>query len=55
LAKIIFPEKDFSASLITQKERKRTWMCWHTPVIPPFRELKQEDHEFEDNLGYIVQ
>jgi hypothetical protein len=24
------------------------------PVIPALRRLKQEDHEFEASLGYIV-
>jgi hypothetical protein len=27
---------------------------WHISVIPAFGRLKQEDHEFEDSLGYIV-
>jgi hypothetical protein len=25
-----------------------------TPVIPAFRRLRQEDHKFENSLGYIV-
>jgi hypothetical protein len=30
------------------------WVWWHISVIPAFGRLKQEDHEFEDSLGYIV-
>jgi hypothetical protein len=30
----------------------RTW--WHTPVIPEFTRLRQEDCNFEDSLGYVV-
>jgi hypothetical protein len=26
----------------------------HLPVIPTLRRLRQEDHEFEDSLSYIV-
>jgi hypothetical protein len=29
-------------------------MVVHTPVIPVLRRLRQEDHEFKLNLGYIV-
>jgi hypothetical protein len=29
-------------------------MWWYTPIIPKRRRLKQEDHEFEASLGYIV-
>jgi hypothetical protein len=29
-------------------------VCWQTPVIPAQGTLKQENHEFEDSLGYIV-
>jgi hypothetical protein len=27
---------------------------WHTLVIPALRRLRQEDHELEARLGYIV-
>jgi hypothetical protein len=26
---------------------------WGTPAIPTLRRLRQEDHEFKANLGYI--
>jgi hypothetical protein len=29
-----------------------SWVWWHTPVIPTFRRLRQEDCEFEVNLDY---
>jgi hypothetical protein len=28
--------------------------CWFTPVIPGLRRLRQENHEFQASLGYIV-
>jgi hypothetical protein len=27
---------------------------WYTPIIPALKRLKQENHEFKDNIGYIV-
>jgi hypothetical protein len=27
---------------------------WFTPVIPALRRLRQEDHEFEASLDYII-
>jgi hypothetical protein len=30
----------------------QTW--WHTRIIPALRRLRQEDHEFETSLVYIV-
>jgi hypothetical protein len=27
---------------------------WHTPVIPGVRRLRQENHQFEASMGYIV-
>jgi hypothetical protein len=30
----------------------QTW--WHIPVIPALERLRQDDHEFEANLGYIA-
>jgi hypothetical protein len=27
---------------------------WHKPIIPPLGRLRQEDHEFEANLGYVA-
>jgi hypothetical protein len=29
-------------------------VCWHTPIIPALRRLRQEDLEFKASLGYIV-
>jgi hypothetical protein len=29
-------------------------MWWHTPKIPAFRRLRQEDHEFKTSLGYTA-
>jgi hypothetical protein len=34
--------------------RHKNWPWWCIPVIPAFRRLKQEDHEFETSVGYIV-
>jgi hypothetical protein len=30
------------------------WMQWYISVIPAFLRLRQEDHNFETNLGYIA-
>jgi hypothetical protein len=27
---------------------------WHTTINPAFQRLRQEDHQFKANLGYIV-
>jgi hypothetical protein len=29
-------------------------VSWHTSVIPALRRLRQEDHEFEASLVYIL-
>jgi hypothetical protein len=29
------------------------WLWWHRSVILALSMLKQEDHEFKDNLSYI--
>jgi hypothetical protein len=36
--------------LIIKQYVSQEW--WHTPVIPAFQRLRQEDFEFEANLGY---
>jgi hypothetical protein len=28
-------------------------VVWYTPVIPTPERLRQEDHEFQDSLGYM--
>jgi hypothetical protein len=33
-------------------DKRQMW--WHTPVITALRRLRQEDHEFEVSLGYVV-
>jgi hypothetical protein len=30
------------------------WSWWYIPVIPAFGRLRQEESEFEANLGYIT-
>jgi hypothetical protein len=37
---------------ILEKGRLKVW--WHTPVMPAFRRLRQENCEFEARLGYIA-
>jgi hypothetical protein len=32
--------------------KSQAW--WYTCVIPAFGRLKQDDHEFKDNLGYLM-
>jgi hypothetical protein len=27
---------------------------WYMSIIPALRRLRQEDHQFEDSLGYLV-
>jgi hypothetical protein len=36
------------------KSPKFSWVWWCTPVIPILGRLRQEDHKFEDSLGYTV-
>jgi hypothetical protein len=31
---------------IRGKKQKLNWLWWHTPVIPAFGKLRQEDYEF---------
>jgi hypothetical protein len=35
-----------------KKLESQAW--WHTPVIPALRRLREEEHEFEVRLGYII-
>jgi hypothetical protein len=28
--------------------------CWHNPVILVFEKLKQDEHKFKVNLGYMA-
>jgi hypothetical protein len=37
---------------ITSRSRSQAWCC--IPVIPALGQLRQEDHEFEVTLSYIV-
>jgi hypothetical protein len=41
-----------SMTLHRKYNSSRAW--WHTSVTPALRRLRQEDHEFKNNLGYIV-
>jgi uncharacterized membrane protein len=31
----------------------KSWACWHTPVIPALRRLRQENHDLEASLAHI--
>jgi hypothetical protein len=37
-----------------KKKKKRSGAWWYTPIIPAFRRLRQEDHEFESSQHYII-
>jgi hypothetical protein len=36
------------------KKSFESWAWWHKPAISAHRRLRQEDHEFQASLGYIV-
>jgi hypothetical protein len=40
--------------LCLHKKGKFGWVWWCIPVIPVLGRLKEEEHEFEAGLGYIV-
>jgi hypothetical protein len=40
--------------LLSFKTHLLNWAWWYIPVISAFRRLRQEDHEFKANLGYIM-
>jgi predicted glycosyl hydrolase (DUF1957 family) len=40
--------------LIFLKKFFLSWAWWYIPVIPALGRLRQEDHQFEVNLGFTV-
>jgi hypothetical protein len=38
--------------LLEMQNLSQAW--WYTAVIPAFRRLRKENHEFQASLGYIV-
>jgi hypothetical protein len=40
--------------MVSYKTNKIKPVRWHTPIIPELRRLRQENHQFQDSLGYTV-
>ena len=38
----------------TTHTQKKGWVGCHTPVIPVFRRVRQEDHRFEASLSNLA-
>jgi hypothetical protein len=49
---LILLKREYKQKKKKWKERSQVWWC--TSVISTLGRLRQEDHEFEANLGYIA-
>lgn len=47
---LVYPESEIV--LDNRIRTKKTWACWHRPVILALQRLRQKDWHFKASLGY---